>query len=251
MAGVPLEHVVGWVEFATVRVAVDPGVFIPRRRTEFLVEQAVASLPRQDGHRASTKAASSAGKRRPRTLSDEDSGGVLRLPVVLDLCCGTGAIGIALVTECDRRGWGRVELHAADVDPAAVRCARGNLASIGRVYESDLFDALPTRLRGRVEVLVANAPYVPTDSLELLPSEARLYEPRTALNGGIDGMDVLRRVAVEAPSWLSVGGRLLVEASERQAPKVRDVFARNGLIATLVRSAEFEASVVIGVSPQR
>jgi release factor glutamine methyltransferase len=168
--------------------------------------------------------------------------------VVLDLCCGTGAIGLALVAARSRRGDSRIELHAADLDPAAARCARRNLGGLGQVHQGDLYDPLPATLRGRVDILVANAPYVPTDALGLLPSEARLYEPRIALNGGADGMDVLRRVASEAPSWLSAGGHLLVEASARQAPRVRDIFAQNGLTAKVVESAEVEASVVIGTS---
>jgi release factor glutamine methyltransferase len=266
VAGVPLEHVVGWAEFADLRVWVNPGVFVPRRRTEFLLahavdlldafllEHAVASLPRRDSSPDRSRVAISAGKPRPATPhqhDDSDPERVLPWPVVLDLCCGSGAIGLALVAACRRRRQGRIELHAADLDPAAVRCARRNVGSLGHTYEGDLYDPLPAALRGRVDILVANAPYVPTDALGLLPSEARLHEPRIALNGGADGMDVLRRVADEARSWLSPGGHLLAEASERQAPHVRDIFARNGLSAKVVESAEREATVVIGTSRQR
>ena len=91
--------------------------------------------------------------------------------------------------------WAGLELHAADIDPAAVRCARRNLAAAGgQVYEGDLYEPLPAALRGRVDVLVANVPYVPTEEIGLLPPEARLHEPRVALDGGADGLDVLRRV---------------------------------------------------------
>ena len=113
---------------------------------------------------------------------------------------------------------GDVELHAADLDPAAVRCARRNVAAAGgRVYQGDLYAPLPKQLRGRVDVLVANAPYVPADAVALMPPEARLYEARVALDGGVDGLDVLRRVAAGAAEWLAPGGRLLVETSEAQA----------------------------------
>lgn len=180
--GLPLEHVVGWAEFAGLRIEVDAGVFVPRRRTEFLVARAAALL-------------------RPGA-------------VVLDLCCGSGAVGAALAAAVPG-----VELHAADLDPAAVRCARRNLAGAGgRVYEGDLFAPLPAGLRGRVDVLAANVPYVPTGDIPLLPSEARDHEAPLALDGGADGLDLLRRVARSARAWLAPGGTLLSETSEPQVP---------------------------------
>jgi len=224
-AGLPLEHVLGWAEFCGLRMAVDPGVFVPRRRTEFLVRQA-AALARHTGSPVGQALA------RPRT-------------VVVDLCCGSGAVGAALVAALDR-----VELYAVDVDPAAVRCARRNVAAAGgQVYEGDLYEPLPATLRGRVDVLVANAPYVPTDAVGLLPPEARIHEPRVALDGGADGLDVLRRVIAAAPLWLAPGGYLLVETSERQAPQTVETVARNGLIPRVASSDELNATVVIGTRP--
>jgi release factor glutamine methyltransferase len=219
-AGLPLEHVLGWAQFCGLRIAVDPGVFVPRRRTAFLVRQA-AGLARQTPARRRT--------------------------VVVDLCCGSGAVGAALGAALDE-----VELHACDLDPAAVRCARRNLAAVGgRVYEGDLFEPLPATLRGRIDVLVANAPYVPTEAIGLLPPEARMHEPRSALDGGADGLDVLRRVTAAAPGWLAPGGHLLVETSERQAPRTADAVARNGLIPRVASSVELNATVVIGTRPAR
>jgi release factor glutamine methyltransferase len=213
VAGLPLELVVGWAEFRGLRITVDPGVFVPRRRTEFLVEQALARAP--------------------------EAG------VVVDLCCGSGAVGAALAA-----GLGRVELHAADIDPAAVRCARGNVAAAGgHVHQGDLFDALPGELRGRVGILAANVPYVPSDEIGLLPPEARAHEPLVALDGGADGLDVLRRVAAGAPRWLAPGGCVLVETSRHQAPTALDAFERNGLTAHVAVSEELYAHVVIGVAP--
>jgi release factor glutamine methyltransferase len=209
-AGLPLEHVLGWAEFCDLRIAVDPGVFVPRRRTELLVRQAAALA-------------------RPRA-------------VVVDLCCGSGAVGAALIAALDR-----VELHAADIDPAAVRCARRNVAAAGgQVYEGDLYQPLPPALRGRVDVLVVNAPYVPTDAIELMPPEAREHEPRVALDGGMDGLDVQRRIAAGAPLWLAPGGHLLIETSKRQAPQTVETFTRNGLIPRVTSSDELDATVVIG-----
>lgn len=211
VSGQPLEHVVGWAEFCGRRVLVDVGVFVPRRRTELLARQALL-------------------------LASPGS-------VVVDLCCGSGAVGAVLLATVPR-----IELHAADVEPAAVRCARRNLASAGggSVYEGDLLDALPPELRGRVDVLVANVPYVPTGEIELLPGEARLHEPHVTLDGGPDGLDVLRRVASASPAWLSPGGHLLIETSERQAAIAAEIFARNGLSPRVVRDDDLGATVVIG-----
>ncbi|MEU6576823.1 putative protein N(5)-glutamine methyltransferase [Streptomyces sp. NPDC046805] len=210
-AGLPLEHVLGWAEFHGLRVAVEPGVFVPRRRTEFLVDQALARAPQAS--------------------------------VVVDLCCGSGAVGVAIATAL-----GPVELHASDVDPAAVRCARRNIAAFGgHAHTGDLFDALPGHLRGRVGILAANVPYVPTAEVGLLPAEARDHEPLTALDGGADGLDVLRRVAAAAPDWLAPGGCLLVETSERQSPAAVEEFTRAGLRTHLAASEELYANVVIGV----
>jgi release factor glutamine methyltransferase len=215
VAGLPLEHVLGWAEFCGLRIAVDPGVFRPRPRTEFLVGQAIAL----------------AIARRPLAGS---------ATVVVDLCCGSGAVGAALIAALDR-----VELYAVDIDPAAVRCARRNVAADGQVYEGDLYEPLPAELRGRVDVLVANAPYVPTDAIGLLPPEARIHEPRVALDGGADGLDILRQVTIEAPQWLAPSGALLVETSVAQAPHLVDTVTRSGLIPWVARSDELNATIVI------
>jgi release factor glutamine methyltransferase len=210
VAGEPLEHLLGWVEFSGLRIAVAAGVFVPRRRTEVLVEEAVALA-------------------RPGAL-------------VVDLCCGSGALGVAVATAVDR-----VDLHAADVDPAAVACARANVAPVGgHAYEGDLFEALPATLRGRVDLLLANVPYVPSDAIALMPPEARLHEARMALDGGADGLDVARRVIAAAPDWLSRGGSLLFETSEDQAPAAVEAVTAVGLRARLVSDDERGATVVLG-----
>lgn len=223
VAGVPLEQVLGWAEFCGLRIAVDPGVFVPRRRSEFLVHQAAAVLA-DTGTPGPTSTAS---------------------PIVLvDLCCGSGAIGVALVAAL-----GSVDLHAADIDPAAVRCARRNVVPVGgQVHEGDLYRALPSTLRGRVDLLVVNAPYVPTASISMMPSEARDHEPMLALDGGVDGLDVQRRVIAAAPAWLAADGLLLIETSERQAEQTSAVIARSGLIPRIRHSDELSATVVIGAA---
>lgn len=228
VAGRPLELVLGWAEFAGLRIVVEPGVFVPRRRTELLVQEA-AALVRATG-------------------VDQ-----ARRVVVVDLCCGSGAVGVALATDLAGARSGnpaRVELHAADVDPAAVRCARRNVATVGgHVYEGDLDEPLPARLLGAVDVLVANAPYVPSDAIRLMPPEARDHEPRVALDGGTDGLDVQRRVIAAAPRWLAPGGHLLIETSRRQAPLTAAAISAIGLVARVVTSEDLDATVVVGARP--
>jgi release factor glutamine methyltransferase len=164
-----------------------------------------------------------------------------RTPVVLDLCCGAGAVGLAVATEVPG-----TELWAVDLEPSAVACARRNVGDRGRVLQGDLDAPLPSALRGRVDVLVANVPYVPTDDIALLPAESRLHEPRVALDGGADGLRVLSRVAALALRWLAPGGSVLCETSEPQAAEAADSFERNGLVSRLVADADLGATVVVG-----
>ncbi|MFC5928457.1 putative protein N(5)-glutamine methyltransferase [Cryobacterium melibiosiphilum] len=210
VAGHPLEYVLGWAEFHGLHILVGPGVFVPRRRTEFLVEQAIAVAQAHPGR-------------------------------ALDLCCGSGAVGAALISAVPT-----IDLYAADIDPVAVSFARRNLGGQGEVFEGDLYAPLPVELRGTIDVLLANAPYVPTDALHLLPAEARLYEPRVALDGGADGLDLHRRVAAEARDWLAPGGTLLIETSEQQAGIAADFFTRTGLAASVVHSDDLETTIVRG-----
>jgi release factor glutamine methyltransferase len=210
VAGLPLEVIVGWAEFCGRRIIVESGVFVPRRRTEVVVREAVALA-------------------RPGA-------------VVLDLCCGTGAVGVAI-----HAAVGGVELNASDLEPAAVRCARRNVEPLGgRVFEGDLYDPLPASLRGRVDLLVVNAPYVPTDAIALMPPEAREHEPRITLDGGADGIDIQRRVAAGAAEWLAPGGHLLIETSREQALSTLDAFVAGGLSAEVRRAEDVDGTVVIG-----
>jgi release factor glutamine methyltransferase len=212
VSGEPLEHVLGWAEFAGLRVAVEPGVFVPRHRSEFLVEAAAAAAP--------------------------------AARVVVDLCCGSGAIGAALVQRLSG-----VELHAADVDAVAVRCARRTLAGRGEVHQGDLFAALPQSLGGRVDLLVASTPYVPTDAVRLMPPEARDHEPLTALDGGHDGLDVVRRLVAGASQWLAPGGVVAVETSSEQAPTAREAMTAAGLEAQVRVDDDAECVAVVGRRP--
>lgn len=210
VAGEPLELVLGWADFAGVRVLLEAGVFVPRQRTAYVVELAAPLLG-------------------PGS-------------VVVDLCCGSGAIGLALASRIPG-----LTLHAADVSPIAVACARRNLEPVGgQVHLGDLDTALPDGLRDRVEVLVANVPYVPSGSIALMPRESREHEPRSTVDGGADGLDVLRRVARLAPRWLVPGGSLFVETSEAQADAALAAFADAGLDARVHHDEERGSTVVAG-----
>jgi release factor glutamine methyltransferase len=215
--GEPLEHVLGWARFCGLRIEVDPGVFVPRPRTEFLVERAAEAAP---------------GGR-----------------VIVDLCCGTGALGVALASRLGAPERA-VRLYATDIDPAAVRCASRNIARLGgRAFQGDLFAALPDALRGGVDVLLANTPYVPTREIPFLPSEARDHEARVALDGGPDGLSVLRRVAAAAADWLSPGGVVLSETSDQQRERAVAAFTAAGLETTAASSEDYRATVVTGRRP--
>jgi release factor glutamine methyltransferase len=217
MSGEPLEYVVGWAAFSGLRITVDPGVFVPRRRTELVVSEAVALLE----------------KRRAAGVAPG---------VLVDLCCGSGAVGLAVASHIQVR-----ELHAADIDPVAVECARRNLAGVeGQAHRGDLYAALPCRLRRQVQLIVVNAPYVPTDALPTMPPEARNYEPRISLDGGPDGLGLHRRIISGVGPWLSRTGHIVIEASERQAPGTAALMAAAGLSARIVHSDELDGTVVIG-----
>ncbi|WP_375406376.1 putative protein N(5)-glutamine methyltransferase [uncultured Amnibacterium sp.] len=206
--GEPLEPLLGWAAFDGLRVPVDPHVFVPRRRTELLAREAAA-------------------------LAAPGS-------VVLDLCCGTGAVGLAIATRVPG-----ILLHAADVEPAAVVNARRTLAPVdGRVWQGDLFAALPDDLR--FDVIAVNAPYVPTGRIADMPREARDFEPRVALDGGGDGLDMHRRVAAGVLPWLAPGGAVLIETGRTQAAWTALLLENAGLTASVVSDDDVDGTVAIG-----
>ena len=205
ISGEPLEVVLGWAGFRGLRIAIDPGVFVPRRRTELLVELAV-----------------------PLARAGE-------APRILDLCCGSGAVGAALRAEVP----GALVI-GAELDHAAVLCARRNLPE---VVEGDLF--APLAAGSRFDLVIVNAPYVPTEAIGLMPPEARLYEPLVALDGGDDGLDLHRRVAAESGAWLAPGGTVIIETSREQALRTAAAFETNGFDARVEHSEELHGTAVV------
>ena len=203
VAGEPLETVLGWADFAGIRVVCARGVFVPRLRTTLLVDLAAAALAEQ-------------GR-------------------LLDLGCGTGAIGAAVAARVPG-----VDVTGVDIDPDAVACAARNLP---RALLGDLFEPVAGE---RFDVIAANAPYVPTEAIALMPSEARDHEHRVALDGGSDGLDVQRRAIAAAPAHLSEGGVLLVESSRAQAATTATLMEAAGLRADIVIDDEVDGTVVRG-----
>ncbi|WP_210502325.1 putative protein N(5)-glutamine methyltransferase [Nocardioides xinjiangensis] len=224
VAGEPLELVLGWVEFLGRRLVVAPGVFVPRRRTELLARTTLAEV---------------AARAAPR------GGGAL---VVVEMCSGVAPVAACLETDVGAGDGAGTEVHAADLSRAALACARRN-APEAALHLGDLYDALPRDLAGRIDVVAANAPYVPSDAVARMPPEARDHEPREALDGGPDGVDVHRRLAAGAPAWLAPDGVLLIETSPAQAALTTAAMERAGLAAHVVVDEEIGGCVAVGVSP--
>jgi len=189
LGGEPLAWITGFVRFCGLRVRVDPGVYVPRPHTQALARRGASLLP-------------SAG-------------------IGVDLCTGSGAV--AAVLETARRG---ATVLATDVDPAAVACARSNGV---RALEGSFADPLPASIRGRVDVMTAVVPYVPTEELHLLPRDVLAREPRHALDGGPGGTTFLEQVARSGADWLAPGGRLLLELGGDQSVVIAGTMEGAGL----------------------
>lgn len=230
--GEPLEQIVGWVEFAGLRLNVRPGVFVPRQRTALLAERTLAALREVEIRRASEGAR-------------EDSVAA-PAPVLLEAFCGVGPVASAVAAAVPR-----AVVHVGDAQDAAVDCAVGNVQYARHVsaaaHESqpgaqaitgdahihghrlDCLHGLPDDLRGRIDVIAAVPPYVPTTAADFLPREAVDFEPATALFGGTDGLDLVRRLIIEAPDWLAADGALLIEFGMDQVAKGTAFAAAHGL----------------------
>ena len=189
LGGEPLAWITGSVLFCGVRMLVDPGVFVPRPHSEAMAQRAISLLP---------------------------AGGI-----AVDLCTGSGAVAAVLASAHPQ-----AIVIATDIDPVAVACARRNGVS---VLVGDLDESLPPSLRGRVDVLTAVVPYVPTEELPFLPRDVLANEPRRALDGGPRGITMLLRVAEVAARWLRPGGSVLLELGGDQAGEVREAFQEIGL----------------------
>jgi release factor glutamine methyltransferase len=189
--GEPLQYVTGEVPFRHLVLRIVPGVFIPRPETEVLVEAVLRHL--------------------------DDS--TVAEPVVVDLCTGSGAVALAIAQERPS-----VSVWATEITPQGAALAHDNAERAGvadrvTVLEGDLFAPVPAELRGRIDVVAANPPYIPTADLAALPMEVVAFEPMGALDGGPCGMDVIERIMSEAREWLAPHGALAIETD---TARVRD-----------------------------
>lgn len=191
VAGAALEHLVGWVDFAGLRLEVAPGVFVPRQRS-VRIARATARLAAEVARRGA------------------DRRGHDVRPVVVELCCGAGPIAAVVA---DRVPTAR--LVVADIDPVALAVAARTVPSAAAHLGAG-FGALPAAFLGRIDVAAAVPPYVPERERDLLPHDTLAQEPTLALLGGDDGLDVARDLIAEAPRWLAPGGRLLLELGRGQ-----------------------------------
>jgi release factor glutamine methyltransferase len=198
LEGEPLAWITGSVTFCRLRVRIGPGVFVPRSHTEALARRAVELLP-ADG-------------------------------TAVDLCTGSGAVAVVL-----RSSHPQATVAATDVDPVAIACARRNGV---HALLGDLDDPLPPSLCGRVDVMTAVVPYVPTEELHLLPRDVLAHEPRRSLDGGSRGMTVLVRAAEAAAGWLRPGGTVLLELGGDQAREITGILTDLGFTDIRVHADE-------------
>jgi release factor glutamine methyltransferase len=191
-AGEPLQYVTGEVPFRHIVLKVRPGVFIPRPETEVLVDAVLAALPPAEAEETAAT-------------------------IVVDLCTGSGAVAISVAHERPDARVYASEAVAATAEVARENAERCGVAERVTVLAGDLFAPFPVELRGTVDVVASNPPYIPTADLAGLPSEVGAHEPRVALDGGVDGLDVVRRIVDEARGWLAPGGTLVIECDTSRA----------------------------------
>jgi release factor glutamine methyltransferase len=190
----PLQYIEGTAAFGPIEVSVDPRVLIPRPETEQLFEIACEAVDA------------------PR--------------VIVDLCTGSGNLAIAL-----KATFPEATVYAVDLSEDAVDVARANVRRAGldvTVFHGDLFEPLPVNLSGRVDLVVANPPYVAEHELNDLPADVRDHEPVAALIAGPVGDEVLARIATAASEWLAPGGIIACEMSEFHGPVVAEHFSSLG-----------------------
>jgi release factor glutamine methyltransferase len=203
VGGEPLEQVVGWAEFGPVRVALAPGVFVPRRRAEAILQPAVAASP--DAR------------------------------VVVDLGCGAGALAAALA-----RLLPDAAVHGTEIDADALACARLTAAGGFAVHEGSWWSALPAELVGRVDLAVAYLPHVPTERLGDIHPDFRAHEPDLSVDGGPDGLEPLRAVLADARAWLASDGVFVTLLSTAQADALGSLDLRGFGTEVIARAAEHE-----------
>ncbi|MGC3020142.1 hypothetical protein [Brevibacterium sp. FAM 24630] len=253
VAGEPLEQIVGWVDFAGLRLNVLPGMFVPRQRTRQLAE-ATASAIRDVARR---RGAGGAG------------------PVVLEVFCGVGPVASVAAAAVTAASVPDVQIHLGDVQAEAVRCAVRNVTASSQAgapgqpgalgqsgmsghaprpgitvhgHTLDCLHGLPEALRHRFSVIAAVPPYVPETAADFLPREAVDFEPARALFAGPDGLDLVRRLIIESTDWLAADGVLLIELGREQAADAAEFATAHGMHAHS-RLGEDELTITLELRP--
>jgi release factor glutamine methyltransferase len=217
----PVAYLVGHKEFFSLDLRVTPAVLIPRPDTETLVLEVLAAAKA-----LATPSSTPAASEQPGCFT----------PRILDLCTGSGCVAIAVAKNCPA-----AQVTATDLSAAALEIARENveahkLTERITLLQGDLFAALTgasstpaaPKQPGCFHIIASNPPYVPTAEIERLEKDVRAFEPKSALDGGSDGLDVIRRILSEAPERLSPGGVVLLELSPEQADAVQLLARESG-----------------------
>lgn len=217
VAGDPLEQVVGWVEFAGLRLTVAPGVFVPRQRTTLLATQTIHAV-------RAAEARTGAGTRTR----------------FLEAFCGVGPVATTV-----SRATPGAQIHLGDHDETALDCARTNVGAGVACHLLDCLAGLSPELARGFDVISAVPPYVPDSAAQLLPREALDYEEPTALFGGVDGLDLVRRLISQSRDWLAPEGTLLIELGTDQQQMAAKFARQAGLVIGASTCGEDKQTVVL------
>lgn len=219
-AGEPFPILVGSIEFYGLTLEVKPGSFVPRPSSELTVDRAVRRLKKMKG---------------------------IKRPVVVDVCTGAGPIALAIAVERPT-----AQVWGTDIDAEGLAQGRRNATHLDidnvTFRKSDMYKALPKKLKGKIDLITGHIPYVPPDEVADLPAEVKDHEPLFTLSGlSKDGLGLIRAAVQEAPEWLTPGGWMLLEISEDMVPKVRKICAKAGFEDHGYASDEDDLSVVVEV----
>ena len=216
----PLQHIIGSTSFCGLEIAVSRDVLVPRPETELLAERGWTFLNQLSTLRSSQTGDGSTPSAQPS--------------IVLDFGTGSGCLSIALAFKCPA-----AEVYAVDISPEALGLARENAARHGvaeriRFLQGDGFAAVPEE--ARFDLVISNPPYIPSGDIASLQPEVRDYDPHLALDGGADGLDYGRRLAVEAARFLKPGGRVMLELGDGQAETLRAILEEQKWIVEAIEA---------------